>query len=107
MTKNKPLEDYTLRELQAYVQARAVERGFNTVEPSKKMVMLMEEVGELAKAIRKTVGMKFTDNTQQKDIAEELADVQLVLLGLAEILQVDMIEAFKMKEAQNQQRTWE
>ena len=38
-----------------------IDRGFNTEDASKKLVMLMEEVGELAKAIRKSVGLKFAE----------------------------------------------
>ena len=83
-----------------------IERGFSTEEPSKKMVMLMEEMGELAKAIRKHVGLKFTNTTEQTDVTEELADVQIVLLGLASLVGVDMLEAVTAKEKKNHKRVW-
>lgn len=99
-------EGFSLKELQGYAQAKAVERGFNLTDPSKKLVMLIEEVGELAKAIRKTAGLKFTNTTERKDIAEELADVQIVLIGLAEMLKIDMSTAVRTKEEKNNKRTW-
>ena len=68
--------------------------------------MLMEEVGELAKAIRKHVGMKFTDTTREQELREELADVQIVLLGLASMLNEDMFRAVVDKEKKNRTRQW-
>jgi len=82
------------------------QRGFNLTDPSKKLVMLLEEAGELAKATRKIAGLKFTDTTMQTDVREELADVQIVLLGLASMLDIDMFEAVKEKEAKNRKREW-
>lgn len=68
---NMPIPDNeSLRELQKYVWQMNVERGFNTEDPSKKLVMLIEEVGELAKAIRKEAGMKFTDTTRKTELKE-------------------------------------
>lgn len=83
-----------------------IERGFNTEDASKKLVMLMEEVGELAKAIRKHVGMKLTDTTKQQELREELADVQIVLLGLASMLDEDIFSAVVDKEKKNRTRQW-
>ncbi len=83
-----------------------IDRGFNLEDPSKKMVMLMEEVGELAKAVRGVAGMKFSDSTKQTELKEELADVQIVLLGLASLLDVDMFEAVTAKESKNSKRSW-
>lgn len=82
------------------------ERKFNIDDPSKKLVMLIEEVGELAKAIRKTVGLKFTETTRTTELEEEIADVQIVLLGLASMLGIDMFDAVSKKEEQNHKRTW-
>lgn len=96
----------TYKELQDYVWQINKERGFDITDPSKKLVLLMEEIGELAKAVRKTVGMKFTNTTRQTDIEEELADVQIVLLGLAGVLGVDMQQAVASKEEKNRKRTW-
>ncbi len=102
---NIPTDD-SLTELQKYIWQMNKDRGFNLEDPSKKLVMLMEEMGELAKATRKVAGLKFTDTTKQTELKEELADVQIVLLGLASMLDVDMFEAVLAKEQKNRQRTW-
>ena len=83
-----------------------IERRFEREDASKKLVLLMEEVGELAKAIRKHIGMKFTDTTKQQELREELADVQIVLLGLASLLGEDMYSAVIDKEGKNRKRQW-
>jgi len=99
-------DDDSLQKLQKYIWEMNKQRGFNITDPSKKLVMLLEEAGELAKATRKIAGLKFTDTTLQTDVREELADVQIVLLGLASMLDVDMLEAVREKEAKNRKRTW-
>lgn len=99
--------DISLRDLQEYVWQMNIERGFSNEDASKKLVMLIEEVGELAKAVRQKAGMKFTNTTKQTELAEELADVQIILLGLASLTGVDMCQAVAQKEAKNRQRTWD
>jgi NTP pyrophosphatase (non-canonical NTP hydrolase) len=99
-------KDDSLKDLQKYIWQVNIDRGFDTEDPSKKLVMLMEEVGELAKAVRKVAGMKFTDTTKRTDIEEELADVQIVLLGLASMLKIEMFDAVNAKEQKNRQRSW-
>ena len=96
----------SLKDLQKYIWQMNVDRKFNTEDPSKKLVMLMEETGKLTKAVRRTVGLKFSDTTKQTEMAEELADVQIVLLGLASLVGVDMIDAVVAKETKNRERTW-
>lgn len=98
--------DDSLKKLQEYIWQMNIERKFDTEDASKKLVMLTEEVGELAKAIRKTVGLKFTETTKRKNLKEELADVQIVLLGLASLLKIDMFNAVVEKEKKNRKRVW-
>lgn len=98
--------DVTYENLQTYVWQMNTERGFNLEDPSKKLVLLMEEVGELAKAVRQSVGMKFDDSTKRTELADELADVQIVLLGLASMMNVDMPAAVIAKETKNRNRVW-
>lgn len=102
---NLPKDD-SLVKLQKYIWQMNIERGFDTKDVSKKLVMLMEEAGELAKAVRKHVGMKFTDTTKQQELREELADVQIVLLGLASMLDEDMFSAVIDKEKKSRTRKW-
>ena len=99
-------DDITVKELQKYIWQMNIDRGFNTENPSEKMVLLIEEVGELAKAIRQVIGLKCDDETKRTELSHELADVQIVLLGLASMLDIDMVEAVREKEERNQKRKW-
>ncbi len=98
----------TLGDLQRYVATMCQERGWTKDSPSEKFVLFIEEVGELAKAMRKAAGL-YEERAKQRDIAleEELADVLSYLLDLANCYAVDLEAAFRAKERVNQTRTWE
>ena len=101
-------DDPTLKDLQTYVAAICEERGWTKDSPSEKFVLFIEEVGELAKAMRKSAGL-YEERARQRTMSleEEFADVLSYLLDLANVYQVDLEKAFREKEAINQSRTWE
>lgn len=101
-------ESPTLADLQQYVADMMEERNFRSDKEylAKRFMLLVEEVGELAKAARKEAGMKFAENTQTANAAHEAADVLIVLLGLCNMLDIDLEQAFREKEELNKQRTW-
>ena len=98
-----------LIDIQKYVNDVMELRGFNRQGPQEKMLLLTEEIGELAKAIRKShTSMAIDyDKIQNYDTVEsEAADVFIVLLSLCNILKIDLYEAFIKKEKENTERTW-
>ena len=96
----------TLSEFQAYVSEMEAERGFTEETPAQKCLVLTEEVGELCKEIRKLEGVKMADNYREGNVANEIADVLLVLTTLANRLNVDLATALATKETKNNARTW-
>jgi NTP pyrophosphatase (non-canonical NTP hydrolase) len=98
----------TLPELQRYMDEICKERGWTKDNYAEKFLLFTEEVGELAKAIRKTQGL-YQEKARQKhvELAEEFADVLSYLLDLANCFQVDLETAFREKEQVNATRTWE
>ncbi len=103
----KKLSDHpTLVEYQAFVSELVVERGFDKETPAEVFTLLVEEVGELAKAMRKANGQKVDASSMQHDIAEEAADVFWLLTDLCNRLGVDLEQAFRDKERKNRTRTW-
>jgi NTP pyrophosphatase (non-canonical NTP hydrolase) len=99
----------TLADLQEYVRAMVAERNFRDgIEHlPKRFMLLTEEVGEFAKAARKTAGMKVAqDSKQEQSVADEAADVLIVLLGLCNMLGIDLEQALRDKEEKNKQREW-
>lgn len=101
-------ENPTLKDLQRYVAENCQERGWTKDSPSEKFVLFIEEVGELAKAMRNAAGI-YIEPAKQRDmpLEEEFADVFSYLLDLANCFQVDLEQAFRAKEKINQSRTWE
>jgi NTP pyrophosphatase (non-canonical NTP hydrolase) len=98
----------SLRDLQSYIAAVCQERGWTQDSPSEKFVLFIEEVGELAKAMRKRAGL-YDEQARPRDVSleEEFADVLSYVLDLANAYQVDLEQAFRAKEAINQSRRWE
>jgi NTP pyrophosphatase (non-canonical NTP hydrolase) len=98
----------TLQDLQHYLADVCKERGWTKDSPSEKFVLFIEEVGELAKAMRNAAGL-YEERAKRRDISleEEFADVLSYLLDLANCYQVDLEEAFRAKDKANQSRTWE
>ncbi|MGO8949556.1 MAG: MazG nucleotide pyrophosphohydrolase domain-containing protein [Ktedonobacterales bacterium] len=101
-------DDPTLSELQSYLAEVCEERGWTKDSPSEKFLLFVEEVGELAKAMRKAAGL-YEEQAKSRDLnlEEEFADVLSYLLDLANCFQVDLEQAFRAKEEINQSRTWE
>jgi len=62
----------------------------------------------VARAVRKLSGLKI--DTAKKDkydiLEDELADVFIYLLDLANIYEVDLFTALKAKEQKNSKRIW-
>lgn len=109
MTKLK--ENPTLADLQIYMSRVKKERNWDDNPPAEIFLLLTEEVGELAKAVRKHEGLYDEPNNSKKaskrfDLEEEFADVLSYLLDLANHFEVDLETAFRKKEAINEQRTW-
>lgn len=92
-----------LRDLQEYYGRMAALRGFSRESPQDTMLLLTEEVGELARAIRKRVQLARADQSPG-DPGAELADVQLYVLHLANVIGVDLAQAVVAKELVNHAR---
>jgi NTP pyrophosphatase (non-canonical NTP hydrolase) len=101
-------EHPTLMDLQIYLDEVCKERGWVRDNYAEKFLLFTEEVGELAKAIRKSAGL-YEEKAKQKNIEleEEFADVLSYLLDLANCFQIDLEKAFREKEQINQNRKWE
>lgn len=75
----------------------------------KTMLLLLEEVGELAKSIRKNATDMCIDNNKVNHydtIESEVADVFIVLNSVCNKLNIDLYKALKDKEKENIKRTW-
>ncbi|TAK96329.1 RS21-C6 protein [Patescibacteria group bacterium] len=97
----------TLQDLQAYVAEMIKERGFDQETLPEVFMLFLEECGELVKAARKTQTIKVDRNSQEYHVADEAADVLVILLDICNYLGVDLEKAFRDKEEKNKKRVWE
>lgn len=90
--------------LQSYYRRVSARRGWDNESARDTLLLITEEVGELARAVRKSEGLKRDGGFAGVDEANELADVQLYLVHLANVLGVDLASAVTNKERINAER---
>lgn len=86
-----------LRDAQQAAWANKQRQGFNTTNVPLELSLLHGEIAEFFDAWRK----------KQPDAGEELADVAIYLLGLAEMVGVNLADEVERKLAKNAGRTYE
>ena len=99
----------SLVDIQFYVKNVIALRGFEKQSAQSNMLLLLEEIGELSKAIRKLSPEMSIDETmlhRYDTVESEVADVFIVLLSVCNTLNISLYDTFKEKEASNIERNW-
>ena len=95
----------TLEAIQKEVDKWIKEYGVRYFNELTNMVLLSEEVGELARIVARKYGEQSFKNGEEKDnLADEMADVLWVLVCLANQTGVNLTEAFEANLAKKPQR---
>lgn len=84
-------------DIQKSILANKISKGFNVTDIPLEFAYLYSEVGEAFEAWRK----------KKEDLGEELADVAIYLLGMAEILGIDLEKEIMQKMEKNTKRVYE
>lgn len=97
-----------LHDLQAYQQAICAARGWDQASDLETFLLFTEEVGELAKAIRKRMALyqEAGKASTPDGLPGEFADVFSYLLELSNRFEVNLFEAYVAKEQVNRTRNW-
>lgn len=98
--------DPTLPDIQEYIAAMVKRRGFDKETVQDSFILLTEEVGELAKEIRKLHGVKMASDSAKLKLEHEVADVLMMLICVCNGLGLDLEQALRTKEEHNKTRTW-
>jgi NTP pyrophosphatase (non-canonical NTP hydrolase) len=85
-----------LNKLQKQIYQNKVDKKFNVTDIDKEFCLTYGEVAEAYEAWRK----------KKDDLGEELADVAIYLLGLAEILEIDLEDEIQKKVYKNSKREY-
>ncbi|MGF7229062.1 MAG: MazG nucleotide pyrophosphohydrolase domain-containing protein [Candidatus Saccharibacteria bacterium] len=102
LLKEQPL----LVDYQQFIFDICKERGWDKRTITEKMLFMTEEVGEVAKAIRKELGFDGKKPETIDHLAEELVDVLNYVLDIANNYDIDLESAFRAKWTKNATRTW-
>src|SRR5690606_10147462 len=107
-------EGAPMSEYQRYVHALEAMHGWFDVDLVHNCFLMGEEVGELCKAVRRVERLyeqagseAVLDEARRTDVADEIVDVLNYLLAIANRLDIDVEQAFRRKNAENQRRRWE
>ena len=95
----------TLEAIQKEVDKWIKEYGVRYFNELTNMVLLSEEVGELARIVARKYGEQSFKNGEEKDnLADEMADILWVLVCLANQTGVNLTEAFEANLAKKTKR---
>ena len=102
-------DESTLTQIQEYIDNVVRLRGFSNQPIQETMLLLLEETGELAKAIRKSATRMSVDIDKMHHydtVESEVADVFFVLAAVCNQMGVNLFDALKEKEKLNIERNW-
>ena len=86
-----------LKEMQKIIYQNKIDKGFNVTDLNIEFCLLYGEVSEAYEAWRK----------KNDTVGEELADVAIYLLGMSEILGIDLQTEIEKKMKINQKRQYQ
>lgn len=86
-----------MKEMQKEIYQNKLNKGFNVTDVNMEFCLLYGEVAEAYEAWRK----------RKPNVGEELADIAVYLMGLSEILGVDLESEIEKKTAINKDRVYE
>ena len=93
------LKKDTIKHLQEYVAYKIKKRGFENETLHERLLLIVEEIGELVKDCRHLSGMNVNQNSEHKvDVGEEVADVLNLLFAVAIKLNLNIEEEYRKKE---------
>lgn len=100
-------EKSSIKDVQEYINKMVEERKFDKETKQDIMLLLTEEIGELAKEVRKSTNIKMDEKrSRQEKLSDEIADVFMYILAMCRVADVDLLEALIEKEKKNMHRTW-
>ena len=98
-------EDLTIKEAQEIIDNWIKTVGVRYFSELTNMAILTEEVGEVARLMARIYGdQSFKKSDEGKELADELADVLWVVLGIANQTGVDLTKAFQKNLEKKTQR---
>ena len=94
-----------LNKLQKEIFRNKIERQFNTKDVGKEIILMAEELGELAKAYKNSDKKNAKEINNKDEIIDAIGDLMVYCLGLCEMMDVDSEEVLNKILDNNRKRT--
>ncbi|MEZ4861740.1 MAG: MazG nucleotide pyrophosphohydrolase domain-containing protein [Caldilineaceae bacterium] len=94
-----------LGELQQEIYDNKVRRNWNVTDVGKEIVLMVEELGELARAYKNSNKLPAAAIDQREEIIDALGDLMVYCLGLCEMMEVNAETVLTAIVENNKKRT--
>ena len=94
-----------LSKLQKEIYQNKLNKGFNVVDVGKEIVLMTEELGELARAYKNSDKKPAREINNKDEIIDTIGDLMVYCLGLCEMLGVNSKEVLERIVENNKKRT--
>lgn len=97
-----------IKDIQEEVKQLREVQGWQDTSLEHRIVVLVSEVGELAKDVLRLAGMRGDENIDpvKENIGSEISDIVWNLSDVANLIGVDLEEAFQKKSEHNRSKNW-
>ncbi|MBL7160585.1 MAG: hypothetical protein ISS93_01900 [Candidatus Aenigmarchaeota archaeon] len=95
----------TLADLQKRIYQNKVNRGFNVTDIGKEIVLMTEELGELAKAYKNSDKKPAREISNKEEIIDAIGDLMVYCIGLCEMLGISSGDVLAKIVNSNENRT--
>ena len=93
-----------MKKLQKEIYQNKIKRGFNVTDVGKEIILMTEELGELARAYKNSNKKSSKEINNKEAMIDATGDLMVYCLGLCEMLGVDSEEVLKKIIEDNKKR---
>ena len=97
-TLGYPIPIIALAAFQYYYRRVAIQRGYKSEGPKDCLLLMVEEVGELAREIRQRERLVRHGEPSESSESKELADIFLYVVHMANVLGVDLASVVQERD---------
>lgn len=94
-----------LQQLQREIYGNKVRRNWNVTDVGKEIILMTEELGELARAYKNSNKLPAAAIDQREEIVDAIGDLMIYCLGLSEMMGVNAEEVLMAIVENNQTRS--
>ena len=94
-----------LYKLQKEIYQNKVDRGFNVTDIGKEIILMTEELGELAKAYKNSDKESAREINKKEEMIDAIGDLMVYCLGLCEMLNINSEEVLEEIVKNNKERS--